>query len=44
VSCADGAAGEKNRLEEKQRAARKQRGGDSSWKPRFEHNYFCMLT
>ena len=33
----DGAACEKNRLEEKQRAARKQRGGDSSWKPRFEH-------
>jgi len=31
----DGAAREKNRLEEKQRAARKQRGGDSSWKPRF---------
>jgi len=35
---ADGAACEKNRLEEKQRAARKQHGGDSSWKPRFERH------
>jgi len=35
--CKDGAACEKHRLEEKQRAARKQRGGDSSWKPRFEN-------
>lgn len=30
----DGAADEKNRLEEKQRAARKARNGDASWKPR----------
>jgi len=35
-SIVDGAAYEKNRLEEKQRAARKQHGGDSSWKPRFD--------
>ena len=34
--CEDGAAYEKNRLEEKQRAARKQRGGDGSWKPRYD--------
>lgn len=31
----DGAADEKNRLEEKQRAARKARNGDGSWKPRW---------
>lgn len=30
----DGAADEKNRLEEKQRAARRARNGDESWKPR----------
>lgn len=49
ASVEDGAACEKNRLEEKQRAARKQRGGDSSWKPRFERNRLhfdccCLLS
>ena len=39
----DGAAYEKNRLEEKQRADRKQRGGDSSWKPRCERFVSWLL-